>query len=567
MKKQITITLAFLFASATAFAVEPESPSFDCAKASTNVEMMICTSPELASLDVKLATLYKATIAQAYDKASVKQQQIAWNRNVRAKCQDAKCIADEYSKRITELTSASAAPILATSAPPALDMPPLKTVESREIVSQTPPKTHQQSGEVDQRLWAVVEDMVKDAQIREKCAVSLKPDPDADIGRFWRKARNKWKDACLCESKNTEQNDPFAYKSATCMKKLRFYEQKFDQLARQAMSQKKEIEKAERDAVLAAAEAERKEKAESERKAAEVKQQEDEKNYADKIQLTKRQSNIVPERDAIWISKKTLPDGKQDNVDSFLCFGRVHDEWRDKVRASARPEPLSKGEFEKTVDYEKRVQLAQTEFATQKKQRDQGLQEFFATQLNESLGDPTVTDVQYNADSEVFKFNVISGRCNYGIAISTKTTGGDAPRLKEKLEKLQPSVAFELVGETLFVRYVALFDGQKLALAARPNVQAPYKFNDDELKKYKVAEEKFVAQRQAQYAEVNRRREAELMQKRWYRVMKAINVTGGVCDILRNDIKRYGEGNYAENIVNQMANENYARALQNGCVK
>ena len=40
------------------------APSFDCAKASGQVEELICSDPELAALDVELARLYKAVSAQ-----------------------------------------------------------------------------------------------------------------------------------------------------------------------------------------------------------------------------------------------------------------------------------------------------------------------------------------------------------------------------------------------------------------------------------------------------------------------------------------------------------------------
>lgn len=103
MKKKISIALGMFLASTIAYAAEPGSPSFDCTKASNTVEMLICTNPELADLDVKLASQYKAALAQASDKAAVKQQQIAWIKNVRAKCLEVACVADEYSKRIADL--------------------------------------------------------------------------------------------------------------------------------------------------------------------------------------------------------------------------------------------------------------------------------------------------------------------------------------------------------------------------------------------------------------------------------------------------------------------------------
>ena len=40
-----------------------QSPSFDCHNATTPREHAICTTPDLAALDVKVATAYKSTLA------------------------------------------------------------------------------------------------------------------------------------------------------------------------------------------------------------------------------------------------------------------------------------------------------------------------------------------------------------------------------------------------------------------------------------------------------------------------------------------------------------------------
>ena len=61
-------------------AVSFAQPSFDCAKASNAVERAICTDPNLAALDVEMATLYSAARGAAQGSAAEKlvAAQRAW---------------------------------------------------------------------------------------------------------------------------------------------------------------------------------------------------------------------------------------------------------------------------------------------------------------------------------------------------------------------------------------------------------------------------------------------------------------------------------------------------------
>lgn len=79
------------------------SPSFDCAKASVPVELMICSSKELADADTQLAETYK----QKYNsrpldflKKQIEHGQADWIANVRNACQDEVCLLEVYKQRI-----------------------------------------------------------------------------------------------------------------------------------------------------------------------------------------------------------------------------------------------------------------------------------------------------------------------------------------------------------------------------------------------------------------------------------------------------------------------------------
>lgn len=89
------------------------SPSFDCAKASSSVEGMICGSRELSALDVQMAAAYKAAPASRELRAT----QVEWRKSARDACQEESCVAGAYKTRLEVLSAMSGAQ--ATAAPAA----------------------------------------------------------------------------------------------------------------------------------------------------------------------------------------------------------------------------------------------------------------------------------------------------------------------------------------------------------------------------------------------------------------------------------------------------------------
>jgi uncharacterized protein YecT (DUF1311 family) len=83
----------------------PIQASFDCSKASTAVEGMICGNAELAALDIRLAAAYKSLRNDAPDKAALKQEQVAWIKQRNA-CRVTDCLISSYSERAEAMESA-----------------------------------------------------------------------------------------------------------------------------------------------------------------------------------------------------------------------------------------------------------------------------------------------------------------------------------------------------------------------------------------------------------------------------------------------------------------------------
>ncbi|MES2826479.1 MAG: lysozyme inhibitor LprI family protein [Pseudomonadota bacterium] len=79
--------------------------SFDCAKASTATEKLICSDAKISALDEQLNAAYKAAIETATDKDAFKAQQRDWLKQKRNVCEDVDCLAKTYQSRITTLSA------------------------------------------------------------------------------------------------------------------------------------------------------------------------------------------------------------------------------------------------------------------------------------------------------------------------------------------------------------------------------------------------------------------------------------------------------------------------------
>lgn len=79
--------------------------SFDCAKATHPVEQMICSSPELSSLDSQLSANYKMALEKSTAPEQLKASQRAWIKKTR-ECQNDSCLLSLYKERNNELVGA-----------------------------------------------------------------------------------------------------------------------------------------------------------------------------------------------------------------------------------------------------------------------------------------------------------------------------------------------------------------------------------------------------------------------------------------------------------------------------
>ncbi|MHC1727841.1 MAG: lysozyme inhibitor LprI family protein [Syntrophobacteraceae bacterium] len=80
---------------------------FDCRKAASTVEKLICSDDALSKADEQLSTVYGQALASAADAAAFKKEEINWIRTERDKCRTKECLAAAYKKRIEVLSAPS----------------------------------------------------------------------------------------------------------------------------------------------------------------------------------------------------------------------------------------------------------------------------------------------------------------------------------------------------------------------------------------------------------------------------------------------------------------------------
>ena len=82
----------------------PFAPSFDCAKANTGPERLICGDRDLAKLDVDVSQAYSKAREKTSDKNQIRTEQQNWMKNSRNACSDKDCMSKAMTQRIQELS-------------------------------------------------------------------------------------------------------------------------------------------------------------------------------------------------------------------------------------------------------------------------------------------------------------------------------------------------------------------------------------------------------------------------------------------------------------------------------
>ena len=88
-----------------ALSISSQAAGFDCQKATTFVEKVICQNPSLSSLDEELNSVFNAIKDNSRNPQTLKKQQLVWLKTKRDLCQTVTCLDDVYKERIIALSS------------------------------------------------------------------------------------------------------------------------------------------------------------------------------------------------------------------------------------------------------------------------------------------------------------------------------------------------------------------------------------------------------------------------------------------------------------------------------
>lgn len=95
--------ILYLFGSLIV-ALPAPAASFDCAKAGTKVEKLICGDAGLSKLDDELTAAYKTALQDGKQADAIKQAQKQWMK-VRNDCDDVACVKKAYEARLSSLAA------------------------------------------------------------------------------------------------------------------------------------------------------------------------------------------------------------------------------------------------------------------------------------------------------------------------------------------------------------------------------------------------------------------------------------------------------------------------------
>jgi uncharacterized protein len=100
--KNIAVTIVMTMLGHAAW-----SASFDCRKAHSRVEDLICATDSLSTLDSRLGRAYAMALHDAYpaQRPTLISNQKEWLQNVRDRCGDIPCLTTSYQSRVHALSS------------------------------------------------------------------------------------------------------------------------------------------------------------------------------------------------------------------------------------------------------------------------------------------------------------------------------------------------------------------------------------------------------------------------------------------------------------------------------
>lgn len=141
------------------------SASFDCTKAASKVEKLICSDPSLSKLDERLTSAYRTAMKNAVNLDLLRWEQKQWLLQ-RNECSDVSCLAESYTTRTVQLS------------PPRTDQPLLSTDTGDSKSCQTVAE-HLNNNHLNKLFVNPVNDPPSDKEIKRAFGEY------AELGNYW----------------------------------------------------------------------------------------------------------------------------------------------------------------------------------------------------------------------------------------------------------------------------------------------------------------------------------------------------------------------------------------------
>ncbi|MBS1212631.1 MAG: hypothetical protein H6R26_1248 [Proteobacteria bacterium] len=104
MQRRALLPIIAMLTFLVAFPTGLLAASFDCRRAGSRIDKIICSDENLSRLDETMSRAYKKTLSLAIQPDKVKREQRAWIKSRNA-CVDQACVAQAYRTRIDALRS------------------------------------------------------------------------------------------------------------------------------------------------------------------------------------------------------------------------------------------------------------------------------------------------------------------------------------------------------------------------------------------------------------------------------------------------------------------------------
>lgn len=171
MKKIILLIIFFLCSQVHVLAA-----SFDCAKATRQLDIQICESPVLSELDTEMAMLYEKSRSTSAYPNEMRSEQRQWLAK-RDRCQDSVCLRQEYEQRIRQLRQPQ------TSAQEVLQIPTF----TADVVDQASILDEAQRSALETRLAKI-----KQREDTHMVVLIVESTASEDIDSFANRVANTW---------------------------------------------------------------------------------------------------------------------------------------------------------------------------------------------------------------------------------------------------------------------------------------------------------------------------------------------------------------------------------------